>query len=181
MSTTLVERARSGEADAWRELYRSHAGRLVVWLQSLESSDATSGAEDLAAETWLVAAEKIHDFDGSDDDFAGWLFGVARNLALNARRRAARRRTDPHEPTDAGFDRPAPEHQGPGTLDGVRALLDRLPERERAVVACLEVVGLDVASTAQALEMSATAVRVARHRGLARLRKTGALDGAARS
>lgn len=176
MSTTLVERARSGEADAWRELYRSHAGRLVVWLQSLESSDAASGAEDLAAETWLLAAEKIHGFDGSDDDFAGWLFGVARNLALNARRRSARRRTDPHEPTDTGLDQRAPAQLEPGTLDGVRALLDRLPERERAVVACLEVVGLDVAATAQALGMSTAAVRVARHRGLARLRRSGALE-----
>ncbi len=40
------------------------------------------------------------------------------------------------------------------------------------MLACLEVVGLDIATTATALGISATAVRVARHRGLRRLRST---------
>ena len=39
------------------------------------------------------------------------------------------------------------------------------------MLACLEVVGLDVAQTAQALGMTAVAVRVARHRALHRLRR----------
>jgi RNA polymerase sigma-70 factor (ECF subfamily) len=46
-----------------------------------------------------------------------------------------------------------------------------LSPREAEVLACLEVVGLDVAATARALEMSPTAVRVARHRALRRLRE----------
>jgi RNA polymerase sigma-70 factor (ECF subfamily) len=54
-------------------------------------------------------------------------------------------------------------------------VLADLPRREREVVACLEVIGLDVAATAEALGMSATAVRVARHRGLRRLRTVAAL------
>jgi RNA polymerase sigma-70 factor (ECF subfamily) len=53
-------------------------------------------------------------------------------------------------------------------------LLSKLPERERQVVACLEVVGLDVASTATALGMTDSAVRVARHRALKKLRAWGA-------
>jgi len=53
-------------------------------------------------------------------------------------------------------------------------LLSHLPEREREVVACLEVVGLDVSSTAAALGMSRSAVRVAHHRGLKKLRALGA-------
>ena len=35
---------------------------------------------------------------------------------------------------------------------------------------CLEVLGLDIAATAEALDISAVAVRVARHRGLKKLR-----------
>ncbi|UMG91696.1 sigma-70 family RNA polymerase sigma factor [Nocardioides sp. TF02-7] len=52
----------------------------------------------------------------------------------------------------------------------VREALGHLPERERDVVTCLEVLDLDVATTAEALGISAVAVRVARHRGLKRLR-----------
>ena len=51
-----------------------------------------------------------------------------------------------------------------------RRMLAMLSPREAEVLACLEVVGLDVATTAQVLGMSATAVRVARHRALRRLR-----------
>jgi RNA polymerase sigma-70 factor (ECF subfamily) len=54
--------------------------------------------------------------------------------------------------------------------DEVRHLLDRLPPREREVITCTDVVGLDTATTAQILGMSRTAVRVARHRALSRLR-----------
>jgi RNA polymerase sigma-70 factor (ECF subfamily) len=45
-------------------------------------------------------------------------------------------------------------------------------------VGCIDVIGLDVATTARALGMSTTAVRVARHRGLRRLRAIGTLTRA---
>ena len=45
-----------------------------------------------------------------------------------------------------------------------------LPPRERDVVGCIDGLGLDVEATARALGISAVAVRVARHRGLRRLR-----------
>jgi DNA-directed RNA polymerase specialized sigma24 family protein len=54
--------------------------------------------------------------------------------------------------------------------DRVRALLSELSPRERDVLACLEVVELDVGQTAKALGITPVAVRVARHRGLHRLR-----------
>ena len=171
MSVVWVEHARVGEAEAWRALYAAHAGRLVVWLHTSESGDVVSSAEDLAAEAWLVAAEKIGGFRGNDDDFAGWLFGIARNLAINARRRTRRRDTHATDPSHRSLETVASPNATPGSLDHVRGLLDLLPTREREVVACLEVVGLDIASTARALGISQTAVRVARHRGLARLRR----------
>jgi RNA polymerase sigma-70 factor (ECF subfamily) len=56
-------------------------------------------------------------------------------------------------------------------VDWVRRTLAELPRREAEVLALTEVVGLDVATTAAVLDMTGTAVRVARHRGLARLRR----------
>ena len=50
-------------------------------------------------------------------------------------------------------------------------VLASLPERERDVVTCREVLDLDVPSTAQALGISSVAVRVAHHRALRRLRE----------
>lgn len=171
MSATWVDRARVGDADGWRRLYADHAGRLVVWLRTSESGDVVGSAEDLAAEAWLVAAEKISGFRGDDDAFAGWLFGIARNVAANARRRSHRRNTLATDPHHGSLDVEASSSGVPGELDRVRGILEALPDRERQVVACLEVVGLDIPSTARALGISETAVRVARHRGLARLRR----------
>ncbi|GAB3782064.1 RNA polymerase sigma factor [Nocardioides ungokensis] len=166
----LVARAKTGDTHAWRELYRAHAGRLVVWLGTRPSADAAISAEDLAAEAWLTAAQKIHDFSGTSSEFAGWIFGIARNLAANSRRRSLRRVTQPSADLPEGEHADGPE---PALVarDWVAHALRGLPPRERDVVACIDVVGLDVESTSRALGISPVAVRVARHRGLRRLRE----------
>lgn len=169
----LILRAKDGDPQAWRELYTAHAGRLVVWLRTLPSGDTAVAPDDLAAEAWLTAAEKIAGFSGSSSDFAGWLFGIARMLATNTRRRSNRRATSPSDVIHDHYVMPVPDVGYQVTGDQwVRGVLADLPRREREVVACMEVVGLDVEGTAVALGMSRTAVRVARHRGLAKLRRT---------
>ncbi len=172
-----VARAKAGDAQAWRELYRAHAGRLVIWLGTRPSDDAAICPEDLAAEAWLTAAQKIQEFSGSSSDFAGWLFGIARNLATNSLRRSRRRATQPTAelPEREQTEGPEPELVA---RDWVQHALRGLPPRERDVVACIDVVGLDVESTARALDISPVAVRVARHRGLRRLR---GVEGQART
>jgi len=165
----LVTAAKRGDAAAWRELYRAHAGRLVVWLEA-RSVPGGEAPDDLAAAAWLVAAERITDFHGSASDFGGWLFGIARKHAANASRRAATRvRGADTLAADADRSAPGPE-AGLLADEWVRHALAALPPRERDVIACTEVLDLDVATTAEALGMTAVAVRVARHRGLKRLR-----------
>jgi RNA polymerase sigma-70 factor (ECF subfamily) len=170
----LVSAARSGDPDAWRELYLLHNRRLTVWLHSLLLPDAASSAEDIAAEAWLTAAAKVNGFKGADDDFAGWLFTIARNHASNNRRTALRRRTDPvsvQESPESTWGLATSDLGRVDDLDTTRQLLRHLTPREAEVVACIDIVGLDVASTAAALGMKPTAVRVARHRALGRLRR----------
>ncbi|HWU21713.1 MAG TPA: sigma-70 family RNA polymerase sigma factor [Nocardioides sp.] len=174
MSEDLVERARCGDADAWRELYEATTGRLLVWLRARPSGDAAVAPEDVAAEAWLVAAQSIAEFTGDADAFAGWLFGIARNLVLNARRRTTRRGTDPADtladPSAWGVTGPVDDEVA--ATDWVRSRLATLSPREAEVLATMEVAGLDARQTAAALGLSVTAVRVARHRGLTRLRRS---------
>ena len=168
----LITRARRGDEAAWVELHRAHAGRLVVWLRTLPSGDVAWSPEDVAADAWLTAARSLDSFSGTGDDFAGWLFSIARNSASSRRRTSARRATTPHDTAVAGVDWGT---TADGSLlingqDATRRLLGHLSKREAEVIACIDVVGLDTAATSRALGMSTTAVRVARHRGLARLR-----------
>ena len=50
-------------------------------------------------------------------------------------------------------------------------LIRQLSPREAEIVACIDVVGFDIATTAKVLGMSEVAVRVAHHRGIGRLRR----------
>lgn len=170
---TVVERARDGEAAAWRELYDAHAGRLVLWLSQTPTGDAGVDADDLAMEAWALAASRIADFGGSDDDFGGWLFTIARNHLMNTRRRSARRSTyataelpEPPRPAD-------PAHAPVETAEAIRLALRALPQREGEAVALLDVVGVEAAEAARILGVRVTALRIARRRGLARLRRAG--------
>jgi RNA polymerase sigma-70 factor (ECF subfamily) len=166
----LVRGAKDGDPGAWRQLYRAHAGRLVVWLATRPTGDPAVSPDDLAAEAWLTAASRIGRFHGTADEFAGWLFGIARNLTLNTQRRSVRRGTAPHPDPATGETVAGPEPELVAR-DWVDRALAGLPPRERDVIACTDVVGLDVAGTARALGISPVSVRVARHRGLRRLRQ----------
>jgi RNA polymerase sigma-70 factor (ECF subfamily) len=169
----VVAAAKRGDQEAWRALYRAHAGRLIVWLETRSGTDRAVAAEDVAAQTWLTAAEKVRDYEGSLEDFGAWLFGIARRVAANVQRRSGRRRTDPVADTPV-VPTDGPEASVTDTV-WVRELLTRLSPRERDVVACVDVVGLTVADTAQALGLTPVAVRVARHRALRRLRRDARL------
>ena len=170
----VIALAKRGDGEAWRTLYRAHAGRLLVWLSTRPTGDSSETADDVAAQAWLTAAERIHAYTGTADDFAGWLFGIARNHGANTRRRGQRRQTHPVDLGVADTRGTLPVVPGPEAAvtaqDWVMQALGTLPPRERDVIGCREVVGLDVAATATALGISPVAVRVAHHRGLRRLR-----------
>ena len=109
------------------------------------------------------------------------MFTIARNHASNSRRTALRRRTDPvsvQDAPEATWGYASADHAQVDDLETTRQLLEHLSPREAEVVACIDVVGLDVAATAAALGMTSTAVRVARHRALGRLRKVLAQEDA---
>ena len=165
----LVARAKQGEPEAWRELHRAHASRLVLWLATRPTGDCGVAPDDVAAEAWLVAASRIADFTGSGDDFGGWLFGIARRISATTKRRSDRRRTTPGDVGDLlpPVDDLAVDAQH---WAWVRSLLAQLPEREREVVALVDCLGVERSQAAEILGISTVALRVARHRGLRRLR-----------
>jgi len=177
----IVVAAKAGEPEAWRTLYERVGGRLVGWIRAQSVIDAAIDAEDVANEAWLTAARKVADFNGSADDFAGWLFGIARNLIVNANRRSLRRRTSPTEldPYELAGQHVADVADGTASSDHVRRMLSCLTHRERDVVACIDVAGLDTATTSKVLGISRSAVRVAHHRAIRRLQSRHRVDRSA--
>lgn len=169
----VVARARDGDEEAWATLFARYDRRLVHWLSTLPPGDASSTAEDLAAEAWLVAATKIGCFVGDERCFVAWLFRIGYRVSAGRRRTAERRHTFPlavDARSEAVWGTTEDRVGEAEAAEAAYHLLVHLPEREAQVMACLEVLGLGVADTGRALGISDGAVRVAHHRGLRHLR-----------
>jgi DNA-directed RNA polymerase specialized sigma24 family protein len=93
----LLKAARR-DPEAFCAFYEQHAVRLRAWLR--RECGSTEIATDLTAETFAQALVSLGRFRGTEDaQAAAWLYGIARNLLAQYRRRqrvetAARRRLD---------------------------------------------------------------------------------------
>lgn len=149
-------------------LWRRMQPPLLRYLRVLTVEDA----EDVAAETWLHVARDLSNFRGDGTSFRVWLFRIARNRAMDDRRRCARRREDLYDTTPESSataeDAAADAMEALETAWAVR-MIAALP-RDQAEAVMLRVVGgLDVAQTAAVLGKRPGAVRIAALRGLRRL------------
>jgi len=79
----LVARLRSGDTDAFDDIYDAYRPRVFAFL--LRMSRSRTVAEDLLDETWLRLVQHAHTLR-PDTRLAAWLFTVARNLYWSYRR-----------------------------------------------------------------------------------------------
>ena len=89
MTADLLSRARAGDGEAFRELAESHRRELQVHCYRMLGSVAD--AEDAVQETMLAAWRGIGGFTEERASLRTWLYTIATNRCLNARRAARRR------------------------------------------------------------------------------------------
>ena len=85
----LVTRARAGDGEAYRELVEPHRRELQVHCYRMLGS--LQDAEDALQDTLLAAWQGFAGFEGRAS-LRTWLYRIATNRCLNARRSASRRR-----------------------------------------------------------------------------------------
>jgi RNA polymerase sigma-70 factor (ECF subfamily) len=89
-SLTLLQRARAGDADAWRKLVKLYTPLVYHWCGRWNVRGAD--ADDVLQEVFHSASVSLSNFrrDRAGDTFRGWLRGIARNKLqdLNRRRTA---------------------------------------------------------------------------------------------
>lgn len=159
----LVERARSGDREAFSELVWRHQDAVYTLAVRLVGPDL---AADVAQEALIRAWRALPRFRG-EAAFSTWLHRITVNTALDALRSAARRPLR----VDRGLDAVDPrDHLGRGEqqLD-VRAALAQIPDEQRAAVVLVDMLGLGVAETATVLEVAPGTVKSRCFRGRARL------------
>ena len=89
VTADLLSRARAGDGEAFRELAEFHRRELLVHCYRMLGSFAD--AEDLVQETMLAAWQSIGGFSEERASLRTWLYKIATNRCLNARRAASRR------------------------------------------------------------------------------------------
>jgi RNA polymerase sigma-70 factor (ECF subfamily) len=152
-------------------LYRSSAADVYAYVASLVRD--RSAAEDVTALAFERAFRRRRTFNPRRGNERAWLFGIARNAALDELRR--RRRTaalviDPEDPHAAdAFDAESTEEAE--RRAAVRSALARLDPRERELVALKFHAGLSNAEIAEVLGVSESNAGTRLHRAVKKLRE----------
>ncbi len=166
-----LRRARRGDAEAFRLLYRDLQPRLLRYLHALAGQDA----EDIASETWLQVTRDLAGFSGSYAGFRGWVATIPRHRALDHLRRQSRKPALA-VPAEDLATWPAHDDTAQHALDAVAtanaiALIATLPPDQAEAVLLRAVLGLDAATAGDILGKRSGAIRTAASRGLRTLHK----------
>jgi RNA polymerase sigma-70 factor, ECF subfamily len=171
VNEALVERIPVATADTetFAALYERTFPRVYAYVASLLRDRAA--AEDVTAQTFERAYRKQAGYRPRRGSREAWLFGIARNAALDELRRRKRRARLETEPVDDAA--PAADEAVELALqrETVRAALVALDGRERDLLALKFSGGLSNAEIARVLGVSETAAGTRLHRTLTKLRK----------
>jgi RNA polymerase sigma-70 factor (TIGR02960 family) len=196
VAADLISRARAGDGDAFRELTEPHRRELQVHCYRMLGS--FQDAEDALQETLLAAWRGLGGFEGRAS-LRTWLYRIATNRCLNARRSASRRpakewdvpEVEPPEPTRFGevvWLEPFPDALLEGAIDvplGPEARYEQteaislafvtalqvLPPRQLAVLILRDVLGFHASEVADMLDSTVESVTSALKRARAGLQR----------
>jgi RNA polymerase sigma-70 factor (TIGR02960 family) len=201
VSANLIARARNGDHDAFAQLVDPHRRELEVHCYRMLGSH--QDAEDALQETLVAAWQGMSGFE-ERASLRTWLYRIATNRCLNARRSAKRRPqvspppldVEPPEPTRFGelvwlepypdvlLDGMSDSAQGPeARYDSREAMslafitaLQHLPARQRAVLILRDVLGYPARDVADMLEATEESVTSALKRARSTIGRVSELD-----
>jgi RNA polymerase sigma-70 factor (TIGR02960 family) len=196
VTTDLIARAKTGNADAFQELVDPYRRELLAHCYRMLGS--FQDAEDALQDTLFAAWQALGGFDGRAS-IRTWLYRIATNRSLNARRSASRRpatewqlaQVDPPEPTRLGeiaWLEPFPDALLEGAIDvplGPEARYEQaesislafvtalqiLPPRQVAVLILRDVLGFHASEVADMLDSTVESVNSALKRARAGLER----------
>ncbi len=166
--SALVARAKAGDMAAFSDLVKHYERRVFRMAKQITQND--DDAEDVLQETFLKAYTHLADFQGNSK-FYTWLVRIAVNEALMKLRKRRSDRTVPlDEPIDTGEDEMVREiavwDENPEqsySRDELAQILDEavqsLKPAYRTVFILRDIEELSIEETAEALDLSISAVK----------------------
>ena len=178
----LVKRAQAGDRAAFDDLVRRYRAR--IYALSLHLTGSRSEADDITQDVFTRAYQQLHTFAGRSEFFT-WLYRIAVNRSLNARRDTARRRTrgldDPRVQAAVAVDAygdPRRAAELRQTYARLVAALDRLSPTLRSTVVLVSLQGLshDEAAAVLGCPAGTVAWRIHEARNQLRASHEGVVD-----
>ena len=153
---------------AFEELYRSSRDDVFAYVSGLLRDRAA--AEDVTATAFERAYRRSSSFDARRGSRRAWLFGIARNAALDELRRRKRHAELTDEPV--AEDAPADEAADVALRRAaLREAMKGLTARERELVALKFFAGLQTAEIASVIGVGERAAAMRVHRTIEKLRR----------
>ena len=158
----LVERARSGDRHAFRQLFMTHRAQVARVIQRLV---AHNEVEDVVQEVFLHVHRSLASFRG-DARFSTWLFRLSLNVArMHVRRGRSRPKLSlAGDHSDAQLERshvqtPAAESERRERMAALDRLLARLSEKKREALVLHDFEGLSAEEISKVVEAPVMTVR----------------------
>jgi RNA polymerase sigma-70 factor (ECF subfamily) len=172
MNETLVAPAIEAPTEAetgFEALYRSSRDDLFAYLAGLLRD--RSAAEEVTAQAFERAYRRRASFDPRRGTRRAWLFGIARNAALDELRRRRRQAELLVEPRDETSSETEESAEAALRRSMIRSAIATLPARDRELVTLKYFAGLDNAEIAAVLAISESNAGTRLHRAIEKLRE----------
>lgn len=160
----LVRRARDGDGVAFDRLYERHVGR--VYATCLRLTADRREAEELTQDVFVRVWRNLESFRGRSR-FSTWLYRVAVNVVLDARRKRKRMHDRTTELKEV--DLPVPGDREPVNRMALERAIARLPERARTAIVLYAIEGYRYAEVAELMDIAVGTVKAHIHRARTRL------------
>jgi RNA polymerase sigma-70 factor, ECF subfamily len=154
----LLERARSGDAAAFRELYAQHHRQVASQLAFLVPR---ADLEDVLQDVFIEVYRSLKRFEGRSA-FTTWLYRLTVHVAMKARRKHTRARLDIVEELPETVDPAAGPSEAALSAERqarVEELLQKLSPKKRAVLVMHDLRGMEASRIAEVLDTNILTVR----------------------
>lgn len=168
---SLVARAQAGDTEAYARLYDAYAAKIHSYLR-YHLNGRVDAAEDLAADVFMKALEKINSYQFNGVPFSAWLYRIAHNHLIDFLRAQSKKQgvsldecnsvDDPS--AEKALDQTLTQHQLRGALEG-------LTDEQRQVITYRFLHDRSIAATAHLMDKNEDAIKQLQVRALRNMRK----------
>jgi RNA polymerase sigma-70 factor (ECF subfamily) len=166
--SSLIARAKSGDADAISALYERYAPQIQRYIASRLGDPVL--AEDVCADVFVKVLESLERYEDRGWPFSAWLYRIAYARTVDVLRQSRRRHSIPLDERQLGTLEP-PDEQIMARIAylEIKGAMGMLTNEQRLVLRLRFDEDRSLAEIAESLGRTIGSIKALQHRGLARL------------